>query len=659
MKIKKIPLLLPQKKKKLNIANLLSVSTAKPQMLFSSRLSRESIKIKPLSRSFNSTSRIGSSSKTKNYNDSSDIYSHEIMKLLSMWDKEHIENKNTNCFESFMEDNDTEKFQSKPQSKESTNTSSFIKMNLSNIKIFNQQNSIINSFKLNNNTLIKKEKSSFDFKVFLSSKSMPDISSPRTAMAEKPTIVKPDYSSQLKKEQIKIEASNRDKLMNVYQSIIISKLKKKKYENILDDTYHLIDAAKTEYYLCTDILKERLKSVQKYYEAFREGSHVDEVNKKNEGPYYRREKLSTTRTKKITRKQSFRDNDEDIDEDYNNIEDEETERKKKIKKKTMAEQYEEKIKKYREYLSICEDINKEIKEYDKKFESIKKDLNVIVNTNKAMINKLNTSISNLKISFESLVKEQRDYYMDILKTGTDTRKEGLTWVIKRLLELNVVLEEKDFPSFLTQEHIDYLMLMANLGFECTQLELILNSLKSRQQNALEKKTEDLSKNSTSIGFFALIKDFNSNSPKQKIFEKTSLSKENLDKINNLYKRHEELMKHLMEKKIEDCYIVNYVNSVKKKVNEFFIGKKYSAFDNCSSKEIRYLLEHEKQKEYYDDIIVLKARIAEINRYMMAYMKKTANRVMEKTNYFKKQKNERINDHYDRIYSALFGTTIFL
>ena len=658
MKIKKIPLLLPQKKK-LNIANHLSVSTAKPQMLFSSRLSRESIKIKPLSRSFNSTSRIGYSSKTKNYNDSSDIYSHEIMKLLSMWDKEHIENKNTNCFESFMEDNDTEKFQSKPQSKESTNTSSFIKMNLSNIKIFNQQNSIINSFKLNNNTLIKKEKSSFDFKVFLSSKSMPDISSPRTAMAEKPTIVKPDYSSQLKKEQIKIEASNRDKLMNVYQSIIISKLKKKKYENILDDTYHLIDAAKTEYYLCTDILKERLKSVQKYYEAFREGSHVDEVNKKNEGPYYRREKLSTTRTKKIMRKQSFRDNDEDIDEDYNNIEDEETERKKKIKKKTMAEQYEEKIKKYREYLSICEDINKEIKEYDKKFESIKKDLNVIVNTNKAMINKLNTSISNLKISFESLVKEQRDYYMDILKTGTDTRKEGLTWVIKRLLELNVVLEEKDFPSFLTQEHIDYLMLMANLGFECTQLELILNSLKSRQQNALEKKTEDLSKNSTSIGFFALIKDFNSNSPKQKIFEKTSLSKENLDKIKNLYKRHEELMKHLMEKKIEECYIVNYVNSVKKKVNEFFIGKNYSAFDNCSSKEIRYLLEHEKQKEYYEDIIVLKARIAEINRYMMAYMKKTANRVMEKTNYFKKQKNERINDHYDRIYSALFGTTIFL
>ena len=215
MKIKKIPLLLPQKKKKLNIANHLSVSTAKPQMLFSSRLSRESIKIKPLSRSFNSTSRIGYSSKTKNYNDSSDIYSHEIMKLLSMWDKEHIENKNTNCFESFMEDNDTEKFQSKPQSKESTNTSSFIKMNLSNIKIFNQQNSIINSFKLNNNTLIKKEKSSFDFKVFLSSKSMSDISSPRTAMAEKPTIVKPDYSSQLKKEQIKIEASNRDKLMNV------------------------------------------------------------------------------------------------------------------------------------------------------------------------------------------------------------------------------------------------------------------------------------------------------------------------------------------------------------------------------------------------------------------------------------------------------------
>lgn len=664
MKIKKIPLLLPQKKK-INISNILSISTAKPQTFLSARMSRDSIKVKPLSRSFNSTSRIGYSSSNKMYIDSNDIYSHEIMKRLSMWDKEHVDNKNTNCFESFMEDNDTEKFQSKPQSKESTNTSSFIKMNLSNIKIFNQQNSIINSFKLNNNTLIKKEKPSFNFKVFLSSKSMPDISSSKNIekKEEKPMKIKPDYSFQLKKEQIKLEELNRDKLMDVYQSIIINKLKKKKYENILDDTYHLIDAAKTEYYLCTDILKERLKSVQKYYEAFREGSHVDEVNKKSEGPYYRKEKLSTTRVKKITRKQSFRFEDEDMisDEDDINKEDEETERKKKIKKKTMAEQYEEKIKKYREYLSICEDINKEIKEYDIKFEGIKKDLNVIVNTNKTVINRLNTTISNLKIKFENLVKEQRDYYMDILKTGTDTRKEGLTWVIKRLLELNVVLDEKDFPSFLMQEHIDYLMLMANLGFECTQLELILNSLKSRQQSALEKKTEDISKNTTSIGFFALIKDINSNNNtnREKIFEKTSLSKENMDKIKNLYKRHEELMKHLMEKKIEECYIVSYVNSVKKRVNEFFIQKKYSAFDNCGNKEIRYLLEHEKQKEYYEDIIVLKERIAEINKYMMSYMKKTANKVIEKTNYFKKQKNERINEHYDRIYSALFGTTIFL
>ncbi len=33
----------------------------------------------------------------------------------------------------------------------------------------------------------------------------------------------------------------------------------------MDDTYHLLDNSRTEYQLCIDILKERIKCIEKYY----------------------------------------------------------------------------------------------------------------------------------------------------------------------------------------------------------------------------------------------------------------------------------------------------------------------------------------------------------------------------------------------------------
>jgi hypothetical protein len=56
--------------------------------------------------------------------------------------------------------------------------------------------------------------------------------------------------------------------MDIYENILLNKLKKRRYESILDETYHLLDTARTEYLLCIDILRERIKSVEKYYEAF-------------------------------------------------------------------------------------------------------------------------------------------------------------------------------------------------------------------------------------------------------------------------------------------------------------------------------------------------------------------------------------------------------
>lgn len=679
MNIQRFPLIKSQfRNVKISNSSMLSSKSVQPQNI--SRSKSDIMRKNNLNSTyFSTTSKLFKHKKLSNYffnlgddsknnNEEMNRHSHSLLKKLGVWDKEHLSNLNEKMknplFDSFQEDYDTDRHGSKIQSKESTNSSSFIKLNLGNIKLFNHKNNIINALSLNSNTNKHTGHSPFNFEIFdNNNKSIPEIKNhiinDEQEAEDKQNIVIQDYSRQLKKEQIKIEKMNKEKLMKVFQNIIIHKMKKKKYENILDDTYHLLDDAKTEYYLCTDILKERLKSVQKYYEAFTIGSHisqVDGVSSQKDNPNYR--------NKRYTRKISFAKQDSTSEDDngkknQENQEEKEIEIKKRQKKKTNAEIYEEKIKKYREYLSIVEDINKEIAQYDKKFENIKDDLNVIINANKDTLYKINCKILNLKKTFDNLIQEQRNYYLEILKLGIDSRNEGLTWVIKRLLELNVSLDEQDFPLFLTKHQIHYLLNISNLGFESSQLELILTSLKARQQEALEKKNIDPSKFSLNLKLFSLLKGNEKNNYKHNKIPSSVLSKESIEKLEILYQKHEDFMKHILEKKIEENNIISSVNSMKKKISEYFIEKKTYVFDDVENDEIKFLMEHEKQKEYYEDILIIKERIDELNKLILVEMKKEALNFMEKSNYFKKLYSERTNEKYEKIYAALFGTKIFL
>lgn len=71
-------------------------------------------------------------------------------------------------------------------------------------------------------------------------------------------------------------------------------------------------------------------------------------------------------------------------------------------------------------------------------------------------------IKNLKSLYNSLAHEQRTYYMDIVKKGIDVRYEGLSWAIKRLIELNAHLDYSLFPRFLDHGQADYLLKVTHL-----------------------------------------------------------------------------------------------------------------------------------------------------------------------------------------------------
>ena len=148
-------------------------------------------------------------------------------------------------------------------------------------------------------------------------------------------------------KQKKIEKLNIIEFKKIFKNIIINKIKKRKYGEILNDVYKYLDSVRTEYSLCVDILEDRLKSVQKYYEEI-----IISYEKSN-----------------------FSHENENLETNNSHLSNE-THRK-KIKKKSAIN--EEKIKKYTEYLSIVNDINNEINEYSSKFNNINNELSKIIN----------------------------------------------------------------------------------------------------------------------------------------------------------------------------------------------------------------------------------------------------------------------------------------
>ena len=439
-------------------------------------------------------------------------------------------------------------------------------------------------------------------------------------------ITKKEYENQIEKEQKKTEFKQRKTLMEIYEKFIINKLKQKRYESIMDDTYHLLDNARTEYQLCTDILKERIKSVEKYYEAF--------INSYNNNEH-------------LIKIQ----NDEEIKSINNeNIEEQSdfTELKKKYRKKKNYEILEEKIKKYNEYKTIKDDLLSEIKGYDDRFSLINEQLSKIIKNSNVKIKECNEEGTKYKYLFNELNNEQKKYYLDILKKGNDIRNEGLSWVIKRLIELKVNLKEIIFPPFLDNEQIEFLINISKLSFERNQLKLILNTLKRRQKIDRSNSVNN-------------IYDFHEKKNKENIckyinemLKPGKFSKKFIEQMQKLYLKYEECTWNLMENKIKTLEMNEIVLKNKSQLHLYAFNKNIFDFDNDGD-FLHNLIEEQKQNIYFNDIIKLNARIKELDIFINRLIKEEKN-VFENKIKLVKLKNAELNgDYKDKVYKALFGT----
>ena len=256
---------------------------------------------------------------------------------------------------------------------------------------------------------------------------------------------------------------------------------------------------------------------------------------------------------------------------------------------------------------------------------------------------------------EELIREYRNYYLKILKKGNDHRKEGLVWVVKNLLELQINLEYQHFPKYLTHEHIDYLIELAHLLLEQSELIIIIKVLRKKQTtsyldenlqayNMLDKYMEEHLKAKTNRR--SILGDLNNIYGKnmQGIIEEID------KKFEKVYKNNKEIVKNYLEKNEEEVKLRNALEHIKKGLynSDKFIKENQASILDA-------FIGNSKNKDFFSFILKIRNRLNQLEVIITNLIKKEKDFYIEQIEkYNSATKNFDINFYKDVIKKSLFG-----
>jgi hypothetical protein len=109
------------------------------------------------------------------------------------------------------------------------------------------------------------------------------------------------------------------------------------------------------------------------------------------------------------------------------------------------------------------------------------EINNKINVIDERINKLSEELRIAKNNFNEHIQSLSDYYYQILKKGFDVRRNGLSWVIIKLMELNAFIDYSHFPNFLDAHQINYLMRIGAKVYEVKELIKLFQLFKKRKK----------------------------------------------------------------------------------------------------------------------------------------------------------------------------------
>ena len=262
------------------------------------------------------------------------------------------------------------------------------------------------------------------------------------------------------------------------------------------------------------------------------------------------------------------------------------------------------------------------KEYIEKFKEINDKILILEKDLKI----INDEISYYKHINDELLRECKTYYLDILKKGVDLRKDGLLWVVKNLIELQVNLEYQHFPKHFTHEQIDFLKNLAFINLEENELKIIISVLKKRQSN--ERMNDNIKRMNLLDALMTNRKSIGNNNNKLIKNKRSEIEIELTKRFNKIYQNNENALRITLDKNEEDIKIKNILIQIKKglytiddinqKKNNFINDNKNSILDAFMGKT--------KDKDLFNLILSIRNRLNELD-----YIKKNMIQ-KEKENY---------------------------
>ena len=442
-----------------------------------------------------------------------------------------------------------------------------------------------------------------------------------------------DYYKDVMRDKIKVEEFLRNDLADLSQEIYYKKNMKKKLSiqiNHIINKINNIDVEKKNYY---ETENEKMKFLE-------ENSNNLFVDNNNSNKNFKKKK-----TKQISHFNSS-SNLIFVNEKYKNIENNFNEKISNKDKKFYNTREIQKIKKkLTNYLNSIK--NKKI-ELNEELKKLQNDVKLI-----------EEDIKKIKVRISSRIIEQRKYFFDILKKGIDVRKEGLSWVIIKLIELNGFFEESKFPKFLNNSQIDYLLTISYKQYELNELLKLFYVLKDKQ-NCLKNEYEKHNRNETKNVFENKKNNF---SEEKNIHENNmSIPIKYYKKFENIAQKYEKVTNIRINEQKEEKYLKKIVSDLQEKIKKkYYYSKEKTNFDEDEDDNeydkllflpgslAEFFSKNKKFREYFDDIYFLNSEIRK-------RQKEIKNLRKDEIEKFKKNNKGKISN-LNMIFSALFGNGI--
>jgi hypothetical protein len=149
---------------------------------------------------------------------------------------------------------------------------------------------------------------------------------------------------------------------------------------------------------------------------------------------------------------------------------------------------------HHEYLKVTDLKKHESKKLTDEFNFKTQKMRKEIQKYETKVQNASNEVKNLTEKFKIKMEENKNYYLEILKKGIDVRTEGVTWCLRRLLEINMYLDYTSFPEFLDKSQIEYLIKFSTLKVENHNLSLIYKALRARPKLFLKKSNGNISEN---------------------------------------------------------------------------------------------------------------------------------------------------------------------